>query len=223
MWRVTFRGSGGEEVPPRPHVARRRARRRVHGRHVRAHRHPRTRLRRPVRRHLRAHRRGRCGPRKSSAARASATRAGAPSAPTCCRPCAPPTAGRRRRRAGAGPGGHRRQDGDALGSKGQGAPTLGFSFVPDRELSTIHVVDGRGPQRARPRWSSTRAAPTTPGTRSATPSRSSPRPGASDYTLTGIVKFGSTNSLLGGDHRRVRPEHGDRGCSAPRVSSAPST
>src|SRR6195952_2160549 len=36
--------------------------------------------------------------------------------------------------------------GDALGSNGQGAPTFGFSFIPDRDLSTIHVVEGRGPR-----------------------------------------------------------------------------
>src|SRR5215468_5694721 len=38
------------------------------------------------------------------------------------------------------------KNGDALGSNGQGAPTLGFSFIRDRELSTIHVVEGRGPR-----------------------------------------------------------------------------
>ena len=61
--------------------------------------------------------------------------------------------------------------GDALGSNGQGAPTLGFAWIRDRDLSTLHLVAGRG-ARARPtRSSSTRRAPTTPATSPATPCR----------------------------------------------------
>jgi putative ABC transport system permease protein len=86
--------------------------------------------------------------------------------------------------------------GDALGSKGQGAPTLGFSFVPDRELSTIHVVDGRAPRgptevvidKGSADDAGYKVGDTVPVVTKA---------GRNDYELSGIVKFGSTNSLLG--------------------------
>src|SRR4051794_39124083 len=86
--------------------------------------------------------------------------------------------------------------GDALGSKGQGAPSFGFSFSPDRELSTIHVVQGRGPRgptevvidKGSADDAGYKVGDTVPVVTKA---------GRNDYTLTGIVKFGSTNSLLG--------------------------
>lgn len=34
----------------------------------------------------------------------------------------------------------------ALGNPGRGAPTLGFAWIPDRDLSTFHISKGRGPQ-----------------------------------------------------------------------------
>ena len=67
------------------------------------------------------------------------------------------------------------KNGDALGSDGQGAPTLGFGFVSDRELSSLRIVEGQRSRADPTRSSSTRAAPTTPATRSVTPSPSSPR------------------------------------------------
>src|SRR6478609_2311844 len=37
------------------------------------------------------------------------------------------------------------KDGDALGSNGQGAPTLGFAWIRNRDLSTLHLVAGKAP------------------------------------------------------------------------------
>jgi hypothetical protein len=39
------------------------------------------------------------------------------------------------------------QSGDALGSNGQGAPTLGFAWIRQRDLSTLHLVAGKAPTR----------------------------------------------------------------------------
>src|SRR4051794_27448907 len=38
------------------------------------------------------------------------------------------------------------KDDKALGSNGQGAPTLGFAWIEDRDLSSLTVVQGRGPR-----------------------------------------------------------------------------
>jgi putative ABC transport system permease protein len=88
------------------------------------------------------------------------------------------------------------KQGDALGSNGQGAPTLGFSFIKDRELSTIHVVDGRGP-RAPDEVVIDKGSADDAGYKVGDTVPVITKSGRDEYTLTGIVKFGSTNSLLG--------------------------
>ncbi len=88
------------------------------------------------------------------------------------------------------------KEGDALGSNGQGAPTLGFAWIRNRDLSTLHLVAGK--------------APTAPDDividkKSADDAGYKPgdtvpvltKEGRADYDLTGVVKFGSSNSLLG--------------------------
>ena len=86
--------------------------------------------------------------------------------------------------------------GDALGSKGQGAPTLGFSYIHDRDLSTIHVVEGRGP-RGPDEIVIDKGSADDAGYKVGATVPVITKAGRKDYTLTGIVKFGSTNSLLG--------------------------
>ena len=88
------------------------------------------------------------------------------------------------------------KQGDALGSNGQGAPTLGFSFIRDRELSTIRVVDGRGP-RAPDEVVIDKGSADDAGYKVGDTVPVITKAGRNDYTLTGIVKFGSSNSLLG--------------------------
>jgi putative ABC transport system permease protein len=88
------------------------------------------------------------------------------------------------------------KQGDVLGSKGQGAPAFGFSFSPDRGLSTIHVVAGRGPRapdevvidKKSADDANYQVGDTVPVVTQA---------GRDDYTLTGIVKFGTADSPLG--------------------------
>src|SRR5215831_1246588 len=36
--------------------------------------------------------------------------------------------------------------GSAVGNPGQGAPTLGFAYHPNSQLSVFHITEGRGPQ-----------------------------------------------------------------------------
>ena len=86
--------------------------------------------------------------------------------------------------------------GAALGSNGRGAPTLGFSYIPDRELSTIHVVDGRGP-RGPTEVVIDKGSADDAGYKVGDKVPVITKAGRNSYTLSGIVKFGSTNSLLG--------------------------
>jgi putative ABC transport system permease protein len=88
------------------------------------------------------------------------------------------------------------KQGKALGSNGRGAPTLGFSYIPDRELSTIHLVEGRGP-RGPNEVVIDKGSADDAGYRVGDKVPVITKAGRDEYTLTGIVKFGSTNSLLG--------------------------
>jgi putative ABC transport system permease protein len=88
------------------------------------------------------------------------------------------------------------RDNQALGSNGRGAPTLGFAYIADRDLSTIHVVQGRGPRSADEIVIDKKSADDAgykPGDRVPVITKA----GRDDYTLTGIVKFGSADSPLG--------------------------
>ena len=86
--------------------------------------------------------------------------------------------------------------GDVLGSKGRGAPSFGFSFIPDRELSTIHVVEGRGPKTADEVVIDKKSADDA-GYKPGDTVPIVTQTGRADYTLTGIVKFGTADSPLG--------------------------
>lgn len=86
--------------------------------------------------------------------------------------------------------------GKALGSNGQGAPTLGFSYIPDRDLSTIHLVEGHGP-RSPDQVVIDKGSADDAGYKVGDTIPIITKAGRNDYELTGIVKFGSTNSLLG--------------------------
>jgi putative ABC transport system permease protein len=86
--------------------------------------------------------------------------------------------------------------GDVLGSKGQGAPSFGFSFSPDAELSTIHVVSGRGP-RAPDEVVVDKKSADDAGYEVGDTVPVVTQTGRNDYTLTGIVKFGTADSPLG--------------------------
>jgi putative ABC transport system permease protein len=86
--------------------------------------------------------------------------------------------------------------GDALGSNGQGAPTFGFAYIPDRELSTIHVVQGRGPRAPNEVVIDKKSADDA-GYKPGDTVPVITKAGRNNYTLTGIVKFGTADSPLG--------------------------
>jgi putative ABC transport system permease protein len=88
------------------------------------------------------------------------------------------------------------KQGDVLGSKGQGAPSFGFSFSPDRELSTIHVVEGRGP-RAPDEVVIDKKSADDAGYEVGDTVPVVTQTGRNEYSLTGIVKFGTADSPLG--------------------------
>src|SRR5262249_20934409 len=81
-------------------------------------------------------------------------------------------------------------------SNGQGAPTLGFSYIHNRELSTIHVVEGRGP-RAPDEVVIDKGSADDAGYKVGAKVPIITKAGRHDYTLTGIVKFGISTTLLG--------------------------
>jgi len=105
---------------------------------------------------------------------------------------------------------------EAVGSNGQGAPTFGFAYIPDRDLSTVHVVEGRGPRRANEIVIDKKSA-TDAGY---TPGDTVPvitKAGRSDYRLSGIVKFGTADSPLGATLVAFTPQ------TASRVLAEPGT
>jgi putative ABC transport system permease protein len=86
--------------------------------------------------------------------------------------------------------------GDAVGSTGNGAPTIGFAWIHNRDLSTLHLVDGTGPKTANQIVIDKKSADEAgykPGDTVPVITKS----GRAKYDLTGIVKFGDSNSLLG--------------------------
>ena len=106
------------------------------------------------------------------------------------------------------------KNGDALGSNGRGAPTLGFAWIRSQDLSTLHLVAGK--------------APTAPDDividkKSADDAGYKPgdtvpvltKDGRADYDLTGIVKFGSSNSLLGATIVAFTPDTASRVLAEP--------
>src|SRR3954453_23622293 len=88
------------------------------------------------------------------------------------------------------------RDGDALGSNGQGAPTLGFAWIRNPDLSTLHLVAGKAPTAPDDIVIDKKSADDA-GYRPGDTVPVLTKDGRADYRLTGIVKFGSSNSLLG--------------------------
>ncbi|HEX9506330.1 MAG TPA: ABC transporter permease, partial [Acidimicrobiia bacterium] len=84
----------------------------------------------------------------------------------------------------------------ALGSNGRGAPTFGFAYVGDRDLSTIHVVKGRGPRAPNEIVIDKKSADDA-GYRPGDTVPVITKAGRANYALTGVVKFGTTDSPLG--------------------------
>ncbi len=104
----------------------------------------------------------------------------------------------------------------ALGSNGQGAPTFGFAYVEDRDLSSLHVVSGRGPRVPNEIVIDKKSADNAgyrPGDRVPVLTKA----GRATYRLTGIVKFGTADSPLGATIVAFTPS------TAARVLATPGT
>jgi putative ABC transport system permease protein len=95
--------------------------------------------------------------------------------------------------------------GDALGSNGRGAPTLGFGFVADRELSSLRIVQGHGP-RGPDEVVIDKGSADDAGYKVGDTVPVITKAGRKDFTLSGIVKFGSENSLLGATIAAFAPD-----------------
>ncbi|HUI49567.1 MAG TPA: FtsX-like permease family protein [Acidimicrobiia bacterium] len=88
------------------------------------------------------------------------------------------------------------KDGKAVGNPGNGPPTLGFGYHPSSQLSVFHLVEGRGPtsdDEVAIDRNTADAAKLSVGD----PVRILTTAAPKTYHLTGIVKFGDANSLVG--------------------------
>ncbi len=85
---------------------------------------------------------------------------------------------------------------NALGKAGHGAPTLGFAWIPDRDLSTFHVSQGGGPVAPNEIVIDATSADKA-GYKIGSDVPVVTKAGRNVYHLVGIVKFGNANSLLG--------------------------
>jgi putative ABC transport system permease protein len=104
----------------------------------------------------------------------------------------------------------------ALGSNGQGAPTFGFAWIPDRDLSTLHIVQGRGPRAANEIVIDKKSADDA-GYKPGDTVPVITKEGRANYRLTGIAKFGTADSPLGATIVAFTPE------TASRVLADPGT
>lgn len=88
------------------------------------------------------------------------------------------------------------KSGKLVNQLGAGPPSLGFSFSSDRQLSSFTLVSGHGPQKADDvvidKGSASKA-----GYHLGDRIPIITKAGRADYTLVGLAKFGSSNSLLG--------------------------
>src|SRR6266536_6090047 len=105
---------------------------------------------------------------------------------------------------------------DAVGSTGNGAPNLGFAYIRDRDLSTLHLVEGKAPRAANQIVIDKKSADDA-GYKPGDTVPVLTKDGRADYNLTGIVKFGSSNSLLGATITAFTP------ATASKVLAVPGT
>jgi putative ABC transport system permease protein len=88
------------------------------------------------------------------------------------------------------------KNGNAVGNPGQGAPTLGFGYHPNSQLSVFHLVEGRGPTSADEiaiDKNTANVAHLNVGDRVKILTIAAPK----TYHLVGIVRFGNADSLAG--------------------------
>lgn len=111
------------------------------------------------------------------------------------------------------------KDDKALGSNGRGAPTFGFAWIPDRDLSSLTLVDGHGPRRNDQIVIDKKSADDA-GYQVGDTVPVITKAGRADYELTGIVKFGSSNSLLGATIVAFTPEKASEVLATPGTFDA---
>ena len=192
------------------------ARRRVHLGHARAHRDDPADVRRPVREHRQGHRRAWCAARRRSAATSGSRRTPADDSRVAGRDgrrTAPGRRGRARQRRRSTTRRSSDKNGKAIGNPGQGPPTLGFGWIPVPRAQPVPPRRGRAPAAARRRDRHRQGtAPTRAklhvGDRGEDPHRRSP---PKSYTIVGIARFGTADSLAGAS---VVAVHAARGAAA---------
>ncbi len=83
-----------------------------------------------------------------------------------------------------------------VGDPAKGAPVLGFNWLPDAQLRTLRLVEGKGPESAGEIVMDKKSADDT-GYKIGAKVPVLLKTGRQSFTLTGIAKFGNANSPLG--------------------------
>jgi putative ABC transport system permease protein len=96
-------------------------------------------------------------------------------------------------------------DGKALGTPGRGAPTFGFAWSSDPDLSTFHVTKGHPPEAPNQIVIDQKSADKA-GYKIGSQVPVVTKHGRDVYQLVGIAKFGEANSLLGASAVLFTPE-----------------
>jgi putative ABC transport system permease protein len=84
----------------------------------------------------------------------------------------------------------------AVGDPAKGAPVLGFNWLPDAQLRTLRLVEGKGPESAGEIVMDKKSADDT-GYKVGATVPVLLKTGRESFKLTGIAKFGNANSPLG--------------------------
>ncbi len=109
-------------------------------------------------------------------------------------------------------------DGKAVGNPGQGAPTLGFAYHPDSQLSVFHLVEGAGPEtqdQVAIDKNTADNAKVKVGDDITILTTLAPR----TYHLVGIVRFGNADSLAGASASLFTMSEAQRLANAPNAFS----
>ena len=109
-------------------------------------------------------------------------------------------------------------DGKAVGNPGQGAPTLGFAYHPDSQLSVFHLVEGAGPDtqdQVAIDKNTADNAKVKIGDDITILTTLAPR----TYHLVGIVRFGNADSLAGASASLFTMSEAQRLANAPNEFS----
>ena len=194
MLHLTLRGAGRQEAAAPDDGHRRDARRRLHGRHLGAHRHHLQDLRRSVRRRLRRHRRLRAWHLR--ARRPSSAPSGPASTPRSIDTIQHVDGVAAAEGKVSGYAQLVDSTGKPVGDPGQGAPTFGETWMTVAELNPYRIAEGHAPSRPDEIVIDRHSAKTA-GIHVGDVATVLTKAGSQQFTVSGIATFGDADSMGG--------------------------